>query len=182
MEDDNMFQNSSEQLASNKLLILYIMNKMNVDLTNSQITQIVLETEVMNYFSFQQFLSELIESKFLNIYKEDDREYYRLTQRGLEMLEYFLPKVNDNSLKINDYIKKNKERILSETEVKATFKKENEREFIVNLRVIENNSDLINLNVNVSSEKQAMLICKNWKNNASYIYAEIIQSLISENH
>ena len=177
-----MFQNSSEQLASNKLLILYIMNKMNVDLTNSQITQIVLETEVMNYFSFQQFLSELIESKFLNIYKEDDREYYRLTQRGLEMLEYFLPKVNDNSLKINDYIKKNKERILSETEVKATFKKENEREFIVNLRVIENNSDLINLNVNVSSEKQAMLICKNWKNNASYIYAEIIQSLISEYH
>ena len=177
-----MFQNSSEQLASNKLLILYIMNKMNVDLTNSQITQIVLETEVMNYFSFQQFLSELIESKFLNIYKEDDREYYRLTQRGLEMLEYFLPKVNDNLLKINDYIKKNKERILSETEVKATFKKENEREFIVNLRVIENNSDLINLNVNVSSEKQAMLICKNWKNNASYIYAEIIQSLISENH
>ena len=177
-----MFQNSSEQLASNKLLILYIMNKMNVDLTNSQITQIVLETEVMNYFSFQQFLSELIESKFLNIYKEYDREYYRLTQRGLEMLEYFLPKVNDNSLKINDYIKKNKERILSETEVKATFKKENEREFIVNLRVIENNSDLINLNVNVSSEKQAMLICKNWKNNASYIYAEIIQSLISENH
>lgn len=177
-----MFQNSSEQLASNKLLILYIMNKINVDLTNSQITQIVLETEVMNYFSFQQFLSELIESKFLNIYKEDDREYYRLTQRGLEMLEYFLPKVNDNSLKINDYIKKNKERILSETEVKATFKKENEREFIVNLRVIENNSDLINLNVNVSSEKQAMLICKNWKNNASYIYAEIIQSLISENH
>lgn len=177
-----MFQNSSEQLASNKLLILYIMNKMNVDLTNSQITQIVLETEVMNYFSFQQFLSELIESKFLNIYKEDDREYYRLTQRGLEMLEYFLPKVNDNSLKINDYIRKNKERILSETEVKATFKKENEREFIVNLRVIENNSDLINLNVNVSSEKQAMLICKNWKNNASYIYAEIIQSLISENH
>ena len=138
-----MFQNSSEQLASNKLLILYIMNKMNVDLTNSQITQIVLETEVMNYFSFQQFLSELIESKFLNIYKEDDREYYRLTQRGLEMLEYFLPKVNDNSLKINDYIKKHKERILSETEVKATFKKENEREFIVNLRVIENNSDLI---------------------------------------
>ena len=177
-----MFQNSSEQLASNKLLILYIMKKMNVDLTNSQITQIVLETEVMNYFSFQQFLSELIESKFLNIYKEDDREYYRLTQRGLEMLEYFLPKVNDNSLKINDYIKKNKERILSETEVKATFKKENEREFIVNLRVIENNSDLINLNVIVSSEKQAMLICKNWKNNASYIYAEIIQSLISENY
>lgn len=177
-----MFQNSSEQLASNKLLILYIMNKMNVDLTNSQITQIVLETEVMNYFSFQQFLSELIESKFLNIYKEDDREYYRLTQRGLEMLEYFLPKVSDNSIKINDYIKKNKERILSETEVKATFKKENEREFIVNLRVIENKSDLINLNLNVSSEKQALSICKNWKNNASYIYAEIIQSLISENH
>ena len=45
-----MFENSSEELASHKLLILYILNKINMDLTNSQITQVVLETEMMNYF------------------------------------------------------------------------------------------------------------------------------------
>ena len=85
-----MFENSSEELASHKLLILYILDKINMDLTNSQITQVVLETEMMNYFSLQQFLSQLMESKFLTTYKESDREYYSLTQKGLEILEYFL--------------------------------------------------------------------------------------------
>ena len=100
-----MFENSSEELASHKLLILYILDKINMDLTNSQITQVVLETEMMNYFSLQQFLSQLMESKFLTTYKESDKEYYSLTQKGLEILEYFLSRIpEDVTKKINDYI------------------------------------------------------------------------------
>ena len=71
-----MFENSSEELAYHKLLILYILEKINMDLTNSQITQVVLETEVMNYFSLQQFLAQLMESKFLTIYEDSNKEYY----------------------------------------------------------------------------------------------------------
>lgn len=178
-----MFENSSEELASNKLLILYVLNKINMDLTNSQITQVVLETEIMNYFSLQQFLSQLMESKFLTTYKESDREYYSITQKGLEILEYFLGRISDNiTTKIDDYITFNKENLLSDTQVKSSFVKQSDREFIVNLKVIENQSNLIDLNLNVSSEKQAKLICNNWKKNASYMYAEIIDLLIRDNN
>ena len=164
-----MFENSSEELASHKLLILYILDKINMDLTNSQITQVVLETEMMNYFSLQQFLSQLMESKFLTTYKESDREYYSLTQKGLEILEYFLSRIpEDLTKKIDEYVALNKQSLLSDTEVKSSF--------------IENQSNLIDLNLNVSSEKQAQQICNNWKNNASYMYAEIIDLLIKENH
>ena len=45
-----MFENSTEELAYHKLLILYILDKINMDLTNSQMTQVVLETDIMNYF------------------------------------------------------------------------------------------------------------------------------------
>lgn len=76
-----MFENSSEELAYHKLLILYILEKINMDLTNSQITQVVLETEVMNYFSLQQFLAQLMESKFLTIYEDSNKEYYTLTKK-----------------------------------------------------------------------------------------------------
>ena len=169
-----MFENSSEELASHKLLILYILDKINMDLTNSQITQVVLETEMMNYFSLQQFLSQLMESKFLTTYKESDREYYSLTQKGLEILEYFLSRIpEDLTKKIDEYVALNKQSLLSDTEVKSSFIQQNNNEFIVNLRVI---------NLNVSSEKQAQQICNNWKNNASYMYAEIIDLLIKENH
>lgn len=176
-----MFDKSSEELASNKLLILYIIDKIDVDLTNSQITQVILETEIMNYFLLQQFLSDLVESKFLNTYKESKKEYYCITQKGFEILESLIDKIpQDIGSNINTYIKKNKQKILSNTEIKSSFKKQNDYEFIVNLRVIENRRDLINLSLNVSSEKQAKLICNNWRKNASYMYAEIIQSLIQE--
>ena len=178
-----MFENSSEELASHKLLILYILDKINMDLTNSQITQVVLETEMMNYFSLQQFLSQLMESKFLTTYKESDREYYSLTQKGLEILEYFLSRISEDvTKKIDEYISLNKKSLLSDTEVKSSFIQQNDNEFIVNLRVIENQSNLIDLNLNVSSEKQTQKICNNWKRNASYMYAEIIDLLIKEDH
>ena len=178
-----MFENSSEELAYHKLLILYILDKINMDLTNSQITQVVLETEMMNYFSLQQLLSQLMESKFLIIYKDSDREYYSLTQKGIETLEYFLSRIPENSTKkVDEYILTNKENLLADTQVKSSFVKQSDNEFIVNLRVIENQCNLIDLNLNVSSEKQAQLICNNWKNNASYMYAEVIDLLIRNNH
>ena len=84
----------------------------------------------------------------------------------------------------NKFIEKtaSQKNLLSDTEVKSSFIQQNDNEFIVNLRVIENQSNLIDLNLNVSSQKQAQLICNNWKKNASYMYAEIIDLLIKENH
>ena len=176
-----MFENSTEELAYHKLLILYILDKINMDLTNSQITQVVLETEMMNYFSLQQILSQLMDSKFIKLYKDSGREYYCLTQKGLETLEYFLNRIPESyAKKIDEYIKNNKESLLADTQVKSSFVKQSENEFIVNLRVIENQSNLIDLNLNVSSEKQAKQICNNWNNNASNMYAEVINLLITE--
>lgn len=175
-----MFENSSEELAYHKLLILYVLEKINMDLTNSQITQVILETEVMNYFSLQQFLSQLMDAQFLKIYEDSNKEYYTLTQKGIETLNYFLSRIpSPITEKLDEYIKLNKENLLADTQVKSSFVKQSDNEYIVNLRVIENQSNLIDLNLNVSSEKQAKLICDNWKKNASYMYAEIIELLIT---
>ena len=120
-----MFENSTEELAYHKLLILYILDKINMDLTNSQITQVVLETDMMNYFSLQQILSQLMDSKFIKPYKDSGREYYCLTQKGLETLEYFLNRIPESyAIKINEYIKNNKESLLADTQVKSSFVKQ----------------------------------------------------------
>lgn len=176
-----MFENSTEELAYHKLLVLYILDKIKTDLTNSQITQVVLETEMINYFSLQQMLSQLMDSKLLKLYEKNSREYYTLTQKGLEILECFFTRIPENvTNKVDNYIDKNGESLLNETQVKSSFVKQSENEFIVNLRVIENQSNLIDLNLNVSSEKQAVLICDNWKNNASYMYTQVIELLVRD--
>ena len=50
-----MFENSTEELAYHKLLILYILDKINMDLTNSQMTQVVLETDIISTYGFKVY-------------------------------------------------------------------------------------------------------------------------------
>ena len=63
-----MFENSAE-LAENKLLVLYVINNLKYPITNAQLTEIILENNFINYFTLQQYISELITSKFLKYKK-----------------------------------------------------------------------------------------------------------------
>ena len=55
----------SEVLAKNKVLILYILNKINEPITNDSLLRLVLNVMDMNYFYFQQFLLDLLENKYI---------------------------------------------------------------------------------------------------------------------
>ena len=53
---------SNRELAENKLILLYILDKLNMPVSNLQLTKIVMENKLMNYFIFQQFLDEIVQS------------------------------------------------------------------------------------------------------------------------
>lgn len=174
-----MFEKSSQDLALHKLMILYILNKIEMALTNSQLTQIVMENEIMNYFALQQFILELEEGHFTNHFVEDNKDYMHITHDGLKMLEFFMARIpEDLKDRVDKYIETSKEIILKEMQIKSDYLKKNDNEFIVNLKVIENQSYLINIDLNVASKEQAKSICDNWKQNAENLYGEIIEVLI----
>ncbi|HAA81046.1 MAG TPA: DUF4364 domain-containing protein, partial [Thermoanaerobacter sp.] len=51
-----------QELAENKLIILYILNRINMPITDEQISKIILDNKLMNYFYLRQYLDELIET------------------------------------------------------------------------------------------------------------------------
>lgn len=53
---------STLELAENKLL-LYIIKSIKYPISNTQLTDIVLENSFINYFMLQQYVSELISSE-----------------------------------------------------------------------------------------------------------------------
>lgn len=178
-----MFEKSSQELAVNKLLILYILNKMEIPLTNTQITQIILENEVMNYFALQQFIIELLNKKLIENYddKEQNKVFYQINQNGIKALELFHTRIpNDVKEKFDSYLQSSKEAILKDMQIKANYLKVKENEFIVSLKVIENQTNLINIDLNVTSKAQAKYICDNWKENSSTLYGDILNILIKE--
>ncbi len=52
---------SSSEIVQNKLIIMYIMDKLNMPVSNNDLTTLVLETRLMNYFVFQQCFNELLD-------------------------------------------------------------------------------------------------------------------------
>lgn len=79
---------SDEQtLAENKILILYILNKIGKPISNDSLLNLVLAVTDMNYFYFQQFLLDLLEKGYIVNFSKDEHELYNITDFGKETLE-----------------------------------------------------------------------------------------------
>ena len=74
----------------------------------------------------------------------------------------------------------NVEKIKKELSISADYTVGEDSSFIVNLKAIENNTILIDLNVSVPSKTEAKAICNKWENNSSDIYNKIIHALIED--
>lgn len=60
---------SSSEIVQNKLIIMYIMDRLNMPVSNNNITTLVLETRLMNYFMFQQCFNELLDGMHIKPYE-----------------------------------------------------------------------------------------------------------------
>jgi predicted transcriptional regulator len=174
-----MFDDKSKS-ALNKLIVLYILDKIEISISNAQITNIILENNIINYFSLQECIAELEKSDLLKLEENQGKLTYQISDAGQRAISMFADRIPKSSKTlINDYILKNKDRIKKESEIFADFTKNSENEYVVNLKVIENEIVLIDLKLNVVSAKQARLICDKWNSSSSKIYGHIMDSLIN---
>ena len=174
----------NETLAENKVLILYILNKIDRPVSNDELLQLVLSIEEMNYFYFQQFLLDLLENKYIETYQGDtfSEQIYRLTTAGKEALELtkdLVPGIV--KLKIDQTIKGELQDIEKEISLISEFTPEDNGGFMVTCKVMEQNKVLFEVSTFATSREQVKFICDNWKEHATQIYPEIIQLLTKPN-
>lgn len=174
-----MYESSSE-LAENKLLMLYVLKAINEPISNTQLTEIILENNFINYFTFQQYLSELEEAKFVEYHKANDKNLLILTKHGETVLSLFKSRLSHTKIAIIDqYIRNEIESIKKELTIHADYTLGDNDSFIVDLKAIENQSLLMELKLSVPSKNQAISICNKWKDNPSDIYNTIINTFIN---
>lgn len=168
-------------IAENKLLLLYVLDKMKLSLSSIQITQIVLENTTINYFTLQQYIDELTKNELITKNMSQGKAYFNLTKRGKKTLDLFISRLPENwSKDIDNYISKNRNSILDESHNIGSYRKKGDGEFEVQLKILENESELINLSLGVATHQQAKDMIDNWKTNGEKIYASIIKSLIEK--
>jgi len=173
-----MYENTIE-LAENKLILLYIIKKIKYPISNTQLTEIVLENNLMNYFILQQYITELISSEFLITNDGDVKKNIAISPKGNKVLELFNQRISPFKIQvIDEYINNKLEKIKKEQTITSDYTITESNNFIVNLKATEDNYIIIDLKISVASKKQAQELCKKWQDNSSEIYNKIIKSLI----
>ena len=177
-----MYENSAE-LAENKLLVLYVMESLKQPVTNTQLTEIILENNFINYFTLQQYISELISSDFLRYKKVNDKNLIYITEKGSSTLSFFSDRISSIKKKIiDDYLLSIKDYIKKELTIHSDYTLGKDNSFLVDLQALENDNLLISLKVSVPTKNQALSLCNRWKDNPSDIYNKIMNSLFNDSN
>ena len=128
----------AEAFTLYKLIILYMLDKVDFPLTNSQISEFVLDKGYTDYFKLQQALSELADGGLILKESTHNRTLFHLTEDGAETVHLFRDKISksiqddiDHFLQAKQYDLKN------EVSVKADYKKNAAEEYSVRCQVFE---------------------------------------------
>lgn len=173
---------TEEKQIEHKTMLLYLINKMDIPISNSQITRFALEEHYMNFYSVQQYLKEMVEVDYLDSSHDNNTTRYTITGEGmkaLETLNCYVPQYMKN--RITKYVSQNRREIMKGFETAANhFYDPDTNEYIVKCGVYDYDTLLMEINLSVVNKEQALLICNNWKNDVGRLHAQIINILLSK--
>lgn len=173
----------NETLAENKILILYILNKIGKPISNDSLLNLVLAVTDMNYFYFQQFLLDLIENKYIINYEKDEQSFYEITEHGkntLSLTQDILPGII--KLRVDSNFKTELENFENEHSIIAEYTPRNENYYIVTCKIVENGDTIFEIKTFAGSREQAKDIVDNWKTKADKMYPEILEIITKKDN
>ena len=156
-----------------------MLRKVNFPMTNSQLSDFILEHGYTSYFHIQEALSEMIETNLLETENIRNTTYYHMTDEGQNTINYFDNQISDDiKADIHKYLEKNAYELRNEVSVIADYYKSTHSDYIANCKVKERDGELINLSVSVPTEDAAKAICNNWQKKNQDLYAYLMKELL----
>lgn len=163
-----------------KLIILYILSRVDFPLSNAQLTAFILEKEYTNYFNIQRAISDLLDDEYIAVKTIRNSSLYLITETGNETLLFFDNMISSGIKEdIEEYLVQNKYELKEEVSTPADYIQVKKGEFSVRLSVIERDTPIIDLTLSVPTEEEAVLMCNKWTDKSSDIYTYLMSTLLN---
>lgn len=166
------------ELSLTKLIVLYMIKTATIPLSNTHISEFVLDTGYTNYFSLQEYLNQMVEANLLITHKVAHTTMYNITNNGFTTLDYFENRIpNSTKEEVVTHLKKNKFEIKSNVEITAEYIPEKDGDYLVHCTAKEGKKTLVDLKINTIDKEYAIKICDKWKKNNDEIYKLLLNVL-----
>lgn len=170
---------NTEMLMLYKLMILYILDRIDFSMTSAQLTEFFIGHNYTDYITLQETVSDLVTDGFIEQETMRNKTLYRITQSGGEALSFFFrdisPAVRQD---IDSYLYDQRYRLKAEQSTPADYYELKHNEFLTECKILDRDSTLLNLQLSVTSEADAEKICNNWRENSSDIYNFLFSKLL----
>jgi len=173
-------EKSITDLAENKVLILYLLNKLADGIKSDNLYKIVSSTNNINYFYFQELLTDLIDTNLVGSFTKEDDTFIKITsdgQNSLSLTKSLLPGIL--KLKADHVFKDEVSSIAEESSIITEYIPTDENNYTVKCKIVEKTETIFEISTFAGSRDRAKQISDNWKNNANVIYPKILELLLN---
>ncbi len=169
----------TEPLTLYKLIVLYMLDRVDFPLTKAQIFDFILDKEYTNYFTLQQVSCELIDSDLVESKSIRNSSHLYITDEGRNTLSYFEDRISEAiKADIKEYFNENELKLRNEISVLSNYYKVSNGEYVAELVAKEKNTELMNIKVTMPSEDAVKCMCENWQQKNQSVYAYLMESLL----
>ena len=169
---------TQDPLTLYKLIVLYMLDRVDFPLTKSQVGDFILEREYTNFLTLQQTIAELIDAGLVTARSNRNRTHLSITDEGRSTLSYFQNRIGDSiKNEINVFFSENEMTMRNEVSVLADYYKSVSGEYEAHLTAKEKDVTVIEITLSVPDEETASAICANWQKKNQDIYQYLTKQL-----
>lgn len=167
-----------DTMALYKLIVLFMLNRVEYPLTKAQIGDFILEKEYTNFMTLQAVMSDLIDDKMVTAQSYRNRTHLKITEEGRQTIDYFVNEINPEIRReIDEFLKENSLKFRNEVSIISDYYKSTSGEWEAHLIAKDKNINLIDMTISVPTEETAISICDNWNKKNQRIYRYLIKEL-----
>ena len=171
----------SEGFTKDKLIVLFLMRALKVELTREQFTVLCGEDGLMQFFELQTAISELEEERLVAAVPSAFGQAYHLTQSGKDTIDMFDERL---PLSLRERMTELCEQLGEKLRRKAQYASSMEKlpsgAYRVTLRALERGNELLSLSFLLPDAQSAGKACKQWELKAEAIYRFSLERLVYE--
>jgi len=164
----------------NKLMILFLFDKMEVPLTEATLQEIcTVKNQWLNYMDFIQTKDALIDGNFITNLTPTTKPIYSITANGRACLADFYTNIPiSRREEIATFAKKNQKIYRAKQEYVSDFYRNKDGTYTVNLRILELQQPNFELKFIVPTRQIAKNIHNNWTKKAHTTWQTIYEILV----
>ena len=168
-----------EPLPFYKLVILYTLSKVRHPLTQSQMSDLLLGRNYMDYIHFCESISSLSENSLLREEVVRNRTFLSLTDEGRSTIGYFENRLDPEiRTRINQDLTEHELDFIDELAISTNCYRTTGGDYIAELVIREKQGEAMNLKLSFPTEEIAQSVCGRFQGKSADLYQYLLKELM----